>query len=345
MKSKKLADTLMAMFSGEELRRLMRYTFGPEVTSALPAADTSLATLANAVVEVLEKHNLVDAELFDVLRRERPRRRAEIDALAALWAAEAEPTWAAPLVATKPVAVPQPPFEWLARPEFRAVYDATLNSGLARDPAFNTLIDGIMPAYVESITVSGPANVRLLTLLQKLNGCPNLSDGTIPLARLLENASLLTMGQEAEQVFAQALERVQRGRGGVPVPPQAAATDEELHGLRLEAMVGRADLSESAMFLIRGAAAARSVAKLLVHRYFDGFPSIRPGEFPDYAQGTGWLIAPNLIITNHHVIAGRREGEGAASPKDFALQAAATRVQFDFLGDDATPQEDRKSVV
>lgn len=337
MKSKKLADTLMAMFSAEELRRLLQFTFGPEVTSELPAAHASLATLAYAVVEVLERRELVGEQLFAALRRERPRRRAEIDAVEALWADGAAA--AAPVVELRPAVPRAAAFEWLPRAEFLAVYNAALNVVVGGEGPFNALVDGIMPGYLASISIGGSMNVRLLTLLQKLNGCPNLSDGTIPLARMLENGSLLTIGQPAEQVFTQALERVQRGRGGVPAPPRAVATDEELRGLTLEAVVGRADLTESAMFLIRGATAARSVARLLVHRHFDGAPSIRPGEVPDYAQGTGWLIAPDLIVTNHHVLAARRAGEPAVGSQDLALQAATTRVQFDFLADDAAPQD------
>ena len=46
--------------------------------------------------------------------------------------------------------------------------------------------------------------------------------------------------------------------------------------------------------------------------------------------GTAWVLAPTLMLTNHHVIAARLTGEPEPSAADFALQAAAALVEFDF---------------
>ena len=90
-------------------------------------------------------------------------------------------------------------------------------------------------------------------------------------------------------------------------------------------------------FLHAGAAASRSVARLLVHRHFDGQPSMLAGNAPDVGSGTGWLIAPRLVITNHHVVNGRGPLEPPASDQDFALQGKATTVQFDYFRADVPP--------
>ncbi len=49
--------------------------------------------------------------------------------------------------------------------------------------------------------------------------------------------------------------------------------------------------------------------------------------------GTCWLLAADLVITNHHVVNARRAGEPPASAADFVLQAKAASILFDF--DDA----------
>jgi V8-like Glu-specific endopeptidase len=89
------------------------------------------------------------------------------------------------------------------------------------------------------------------------------------------------------------------------------------------------------LFLERGAAAARSVAKLRVHRHFGGAPSMRAGGEPDWGLGTGWLLGPDLLVTNFHVIAARSPREDPVAPADFDLQAAATQADFDFYADGA----------
>jgi hypothetical protein len=46
--------------------------------------------------------------------------------------------------------------------------------------------------------------------------------------------------------------------------------------------------------------------------------------------GTGWLLTPELLMTNHHVVNARKEGEALAPDADLVLQAANTTVQFGF---------------
>ena len=66
-----------------------------------------------------------------------------------------------------------------------------------------------------------------------------------------------------------------------------------------------------------------------------------PGGYPDpdgkYMYGTGWMIAPGLLITNYHVIDARDRrpspwgaGELRSKQSDFELQAINSLARFDF---------------
>ncbi len=75
-----LSRLLLAMFSADELRRLVRYLpNGSEMASALPGTGTPLAGLVDAVVEVGARMGALDHNFFGALEAERPRRREEIE--------------------------------------------------------------------------------------------------------------------------------------------------------------------------------------------------------------------------------------------------------------------------
>jgi endonuclease G, mitochondrial len=64
--------------------------------------------------------------------------------------------------------------------------------------------------------------------------------------------------------------------------------------------------------------------RLPVPRLFDGL-------LDGVTYGTGWLIAPGVVITNHHVIDARdkQQGEPDAAPADFRAQAEQVEAWFD----------------
>ena len=72
-------------------------------------------------------------------------------------------------------------------------------------------------------------------------------------------------------------------------------------------------------FLEDGLIAARAVARVMVPRTIGG-----------YVFGTGWLIAPGLLVTNHHVIEARRAYEKAADPQELEQQARASVIWFGY---------------
>jgi hypothetical protein len=70
-----------------------------------------------------------------------------------------------------------------------------------------------------------------------------------------------------------------------------------------------------------------SVARLAVPRIVDG-------EVGKPSHGTGWLVAPRLVVTCDHVVAARDlEWEPRPSDTDYAAQALATVVRFDYYDD------------
>jgi endonuclease I/V8-like Glu-specific endopeptidase len=86
------------------------------------------------------------------------------------------------------------------------------------------------------------------------------------------------------------------------VPPELFDTNV----LGLERLMGRNDLID-VMFLQRGAMAARSVGRI----------SVRSPRGSGY--GTGFLVSPRLLLTNHHVLGDA--GEAAASYVEFDYQS------------------------
>jgi endonuclease G, mitochondrial len=124
--------------------------------------------------------------------------------------------------------------------------------------------------------------------------------------------------------------------GGEPELP--AATEAELPE---EIVFG--DDTVPFGFLARGTAAGRAVGRIVVPPYQDAVPRTDPGGGTAHPHaGTAWLIAADLVITNHHVLNARSALDGPApraSDADLALQAAHAVVLFDFDDDGAAGVE------
>lgn len=74
------------MFGADELRRFVRYgPDGAEIEQLLPSRDVSAVRLAESVVQELAARSLIEPDLWGRLTEERPRRAAEIAAMARTW--------------------------------------------------------------------------------------------------------------------------------------------------------------------------------------------------------------------------------------------------------------------
>lgn len=70
-----------------------------------------------------------------------------------------------------------------------------------------------------------------------------------------------------------------------------------------------------------------SVARLAV-------PRVEGGVVGETTYGTGWLIAPHLVVTCDHVVAARNlDWEARPADEDHAAQALATVARFDYYDD------------
>jgi endonuclease G len=224
-------------------------------------------------------------------------------------------------------------FRYLDEDELEVVRDAAVTMGWTSDDDLRTLATGISPAFVGTSMVGPNPVAKLLTLTEKMNATKNLVGGEVPFQKWLKNAIRYSGGAESELVFRTALQQVE------PDALPAAEAREDLEEVpridgALEIDIGEDDTLGVA-FLLEGAVAARSVAKLRVHRHFDGAPSFATGGSPDWGVGTGWLISATLMVTNHHVINARGPREPDAKPEDFEIQGKATEADFDFVAKDA----------
>jgi hypothetical protein len=70
------------------------------------------------------------------------------------------------------------------------------------------------------------------------------------------------------------------------------------------------------------------VAKLLVRRVLGKVPQQGRGAL---MSGTGWMIAPELLLTNHHVIEAREDDEPPATDDDFHAQSMLSTAWFGYL--------------
>lgn len=77
-----LSELLLSLFSADELRRFVRYLpDGDTLMGSLPGANASASQTAQETVYTLERHGLINHDLFDRLAAERPRRAHEINEL------------------------------------------------------------------------------------------------------------------------------------------------------------------------------------------------------------------------------------------------------------------------
>src|SRR4029453_9524507 len=143
--------------------------------------------------------------------------------------------------------------------------------------------------------------------LAALNLVERLEDGSVPLVQFLRNIAIFlrTTGHQESAVFERYANKGGNQTQGVPALPATATLPEVV---RNEAIIHQDDTVEF-RFLADALAVGRSVARLSVPRFDGGRQRIVTGGRPWLMNGTGWLIGPDLLITNHHVVNAREQGE------------------------------------
>lgn len=226
------------------------------------------------------------------------------------------------------------PFDYLSADDRAAIRDAFDNAGVRYDgPTRDTLLDGINSEYVNKFLriVGFDPRAQLANDLRALSRAERLTDGTVPLAQWLRNAAREFRPLPERKVFEDAIEKVTRkGETAAPTITADEAPSSDFEEIITDAVDDLLDIS----FLTLGASRVAAVAKLKVPRYEKKAKVMLPdGENPVYGQGTGWLVASDLMLTNYHVVRNRLQGEAEPAAEDLELQARGTQAQFFFDAD------------
>ncbi len=202
----KLVALLLSLYSAEELRWLVRHRW-PAALAELPGALASPRSVAEAVVDLLERKGLLDAEFFDVLREDRPRRAADIDGVAALCRVAPHAT----MVAAGPTAR-QPhadyPYDiFLAHAGADAPIAATLYRDLAAHPAgLSVFFDAASLELGQAWDLAIPAALRQSRLIVVLVS-PNLEAAFYARVEIAEAIQQSRHPESAQRVVPVFLER------------------------------------------------------------------------------------------------------------------------------------------
>lgn len=197
-------------------------------------------------------------------------------------------------------------------------------------------LEHVRRSFVVSMKLSGQPIQQFKLDLAKLNSVERLEDGSIPLEQFLANlASLLrTVGRTDAAVFARHANRVGNRAQGVRAIPTITALPEIV---RKEAIIHQDD-TVAFGFLASALRAGRAVGRISVPRFENAAQRLLAGGRPWIMNGTGWLIAKSLFVTNHHVANAREAREADADTADLERQAAGSTISFDFDGDTSNPE-------
>lgn len=200
---------------------------------------------------------------------------------------------------------------------------------IGRTSTREALLADLPPNLVSNLEVEGMARVvvtNIVTILERVGRLT--ATGMRPLVVIARAASRGLDGTEAGHRLASVIKLLEAHYGGAapaPAPPSLGQPVASKVVTMPEAIILGDDRVDYP-FLEGALRTARSVARLKVPRIFDGKPD------GTSLLGTGWLIAPGLLITNHHVIDARDRdhGEVAASEADLRAQGRAAGVWFDY---------------
>ncbi|QES51256.1 serine protease [Streptomyces venezuelae] len=226
---------------------------------------------------------------------------------------------------------------YLPQDDIVKLRDTAVEQGLADPMLRRLLFEGVLPKYRGSLPMLPAPGQQVHSDLNEMNRVERLIDGTVPLAVWLRNSVGQLSDAAARDVFQDALDRVVRDAAGEPDVAPDVPTGETK-----EEIVFRDD-TVPFEFLGGGALAGTSVARVKVLPYAGG-ALLQPLALPH--TGTGWLIAPGLLVTNHHVVNARKRTaveRPVVDPADLRLQALGSRSRFDYLAEDegdagATPE-------
>lgn len=213
---------------------------------------------------------------------------------------------------------------------FDDIQDAATDCKLFKFPR-EVLFSGIDDNAWAFIANMGAAPFQLAADLQWLNTTERLGDGMVPFVRWLENAARHTRATcpKGSAVFARYADSLAQVVSGQPPMPDPADLPETKESVIFE------DDIMPYPFLLDGYEAGMSVVHLEVPELEGGNPRTTDAGAAIAHRGTGWLFAPNHVMTNHHVVKAR-DGNAQPTQADFLAQGLKTKVTFDYNSDTAS---------
>lgn len=197
------------------------------------------------------------------------------------------------------------------------------------------LLCGLSRQFISGLQMTSVPQTQLMIDLNDLNRTSMIEGNVIPLEHWLRTASFLLSSRSQEsKFFREKADEVadisHRRTQRVQSRSRSSSTRRSERATVLEKIVVQNDLIDF-NFLGKAETVGGSVVRFKV----PAFENEQPLNFPMSTQqivglGTGWLIGPQHLITNHHVINVRSASDPDASLEDFALQARAAIAQFDF---------------
>jgi len=213
--------------------------------------------------------------------------------------------------------------------ERQRLVNALIGAGLDVAGTRRVLLDSVDKRLLGVMPISPVPVVQLSGDIGHLDNAGRLPTGEVPLEIYLsELLPLLAGNPDAESVVKELLNEVTSRAGGGPKIDLSPAKVPELK----EKLIHGTDDTVSFAFMKAGLTVGTSVMKLFVPRYEGGIPQ-QASEGPWLYLGTGWILAPDIVITNHHVINARDDGEPNAATPDLQLQAKGTKLHLDFDSD------------
>lgn len=242
--------------------------------------------------------------------------------------------------------------------ELSEVRDKALQAGLAvRREALVSWFDPVVQAQLPGFNAGSPADA-LAQDLTFLNQLEEPSPDGLFLAMWLRQAGANSVGRPKLQAFFNDMAKLVAERGDPaakavvtptgtvappPPPPPAgggappeAPRDAAIATAVPEKILFRSTLLPDSFISLAGLR-ARSVARLTVPRIEGGVALTTSSGKPAGVYGTGWLIGPQHLLTNWHVVRGRSSGEAEPGESDLQEQVAKMTVEFDYVSIDQTP--------
>lgn len=179
----------------------------------------------------------------------------------------------------------------------------------------NQLLEDLPSNAVATINRSNTPVTDLYNITKAAKSWGQLDSGEWALVVVTKNAIPFVKGTQPGRSLEGLLAELETSNNLAPLSSE----------LIKETLVWTQDERLPIDFLIKGSIAAKSVARVQVPRIIDGVAC------RGYGTGTGWLIAPNLLLTNHHVIELREHNETPAKKTDLEMQALKAIVWFGYV--------------